>query len=325
MPYVTFGQLTEQLIQYFQNQHYAEALELIMAEGDNFPEDRMWADYWKMVSAARVGNRDLVYTVARRSLADGLWYGEVLWRQSPSYAPLQGDPEFEKIVADSLQAQLKDLPAREPIVITKVPANHSPNSPLLIALHGNQSTAERTLPFWESAVMDGWVVAIPQSDQAMFKGAFAWDDLEKSKAYVTSQYDSLAKNTDFDSPQVIIAGHSMGGLIAIQTALEGRIPVRGFVVNGPAVPYLDAPEELDKLLISALERGLRAYFILGERDDAINTPEVKNLAEKMRMAGIPCEVEMVPDATHDYSSVYNAALQRGLRFVANRLGVEPQV
>ena len=325
MSYATFGQLTEQLIEHFQNQRYAEALELIMAEADNFPEDRMWADYWKMVSAARLENRELVYEVARRSLADGLWYGEILWQQSPSYTPLRGDPEFENIVADSLQAQLKDLPAGEPIVISKVPVDHSRKSPLLIALHGNQYTAERTLPFWESAVIDGWVIAIPQSDQAMFKGAFAWDDLEKSKAYVTSQYEALAKNTDFDAQQVAIAGHSMGGLIAIQTALEGRIPVRGFIVNGPAVPYLEAPEKLDKLLISARERGLRAYFILGEQDDAINMAEVKNLAEKIKAAGIPCEVEMVPDATHNYSSVYNAALQRGLRFITNRLRREPQV
>jgi predicted esterase len=317
MAYATFGQLTQQLIQHFQDQRYAEALELIMAQANNFPEDRIWADYWKMVSAARVGNRELVYEVARSSLADGLWYGEVLWRLSPSYAPLQGDPEFEKIVADSLQAQLKDLPAKEPVVITKMPADHSPKSPLLIALHGNQSTAERTLPFWESAVMDGWVIAIPQSDQVMFKGAFAWDDLEISKAYVTSQYDSLAQNTNFDAQQVVIAGHSMGGLIAIQTALEGRIPVRGFVVNGPAIPYLDAPEELAKLLNSARQRGLRAYFILGEQDEAINTPEVKNLAAKMMTVGIPCEVEMVPGATHDYSPAYAAALQTGLRFIAN--------
>jgi predicted esterase len=315
MPYATFGQLTEQLVQHFQNRQYAEALDLIMAEGGNFPQDRMWADYWKMVSAARVGNRELVFEVARKSLADGLWYGEVLWRQSPSYAPLQGDPEFEQIVADSLAAQLRDTPSTEPVVINRTPSNHSAKSPLLMALHGNQATAEKTLPFWESAVVDGWVLAVPQSDQVMFKNAFAWDDLERSKAYLTSQYDTLAKNTIFDSSQVVIAGHSMGGLIAIQMALEGLIPVRGFVVNGPAVPYLDAPEELDKLLASARDRGLRACFILGEQDDAINMPEVKNLAEKMKAAGIPCEVEMVPDSTHDYTPGYDAALRKGLAFV----------
>ena len=318
MPYATFDQLTEQLIQHFQNQRYAEALELIMAQGDNFPENRMWADYWKMVSAARLENRQLVYEVARKSLEDGLWYGEFLWRRSPSYAPLQGDPEFERIVTDSLQAQWRDMPSTAPIVITKLPANHSVKSPLLIALHGNQSTAERTLPFWEPAVLDGWVTVIPQSDQVMFKNAFAWDDIEKSFAYVKSQYEAL--DVSFDSKRVVIAGHSMGGLIAIRMALEGLMPVCGFVVNGPAAPYLDEPEVLDRLLVPARDRELRAYFILGEEDDAINTPEVKNLAEKLKAAGISCEVEMVANSTHDYNPAYDPALQRGLAFILETRG-----
>lgn len=318
MPYTTFNQLTEQLVQHFQNQRYAEALELIMTEGGNFPEDRMMADYWKMVSAARVENRKLVYEVARKSLADGLWYGEVLWRQSPSYAPLQGDPEFEKIVADSLEAQSRDKPSTEPIVIIKTPLNHSAKSPLLIALHGNQSTAKGTLPFWESAVLDGWVTVLPQSNQTVFKGAFAWDDLEKSKAYIVRQYDALVKNTAFDEKQVVIAGHSMGGLIAIQTALEGLIPIRGFVVNGPGVPYLDEPEELDKLLISTRQRGLCGYFILGQQDDVINIPEVESLAEKMKAAGIPCQVEVIANSTHDHNPAYDPALRRGLAFVLEK-------
>jgi pimeloyl-ACP methyl ester carboxylesterase len=316
MPYATYNNLTEQLIQYFQNQKYAEALELITVEAPNFPGDRMWADYWKMVSAARLENRELVYQVAHKMLADGLWYGEILWRQSPSFAPLQGDAQFEQIVSDSLAAQLRDMPAGEPLVLTKFPTDHSARSPLLIALHGNQSTAERTLPFWASAVSDGWVLAIPQSDQVMFKDAYAWDDLEKARAFVTSQYEALAKNTLFDSQKVIIAGHSMGGLVAIRIALEGLLPISGFVVNGPAVPYLDEPEELENLLPAARQRGLRAYFIVGEQDEAINAPEVKSLAEKMQAAGIPCELELVPNSTHDYNAAYDAALRRGLAFVS---------
>ena len=317
MPYETFNLLNQQLAQHFQNQQYQEALELIMAEGNNFPDDRMWADYWKMVAAARLEQRELVFEVARKSLADGFWYGEYLWRQSPSFAPLQGDPEFEQIVAASHEAELKEMPPGEAVIITKLPSNHSGKSPLLIALHGNQSTAGRTLPFWESAVGDGWVTVIPQSNQVLFKGAFGWDDVERSKAYVASQYEALTKNTAFDSKRVVIAGHSMGGLIAIQMALEGLLPISGLVVNGPAVPYLDDSDQLEKLLISARDRGLRAYFIVGEQDDAINIPEIKNLAEKFSAAGIPCELEMVPDATHDYTPAYDAALLKGLAFVSS--------
>lgn len=315
MSYETFDQLVEQLVHHFQNKEYAEALELVMTEGDKFSNDRIDVDYWKMVSAARVENRDLVYQVARQMLADGLWLGEYMLRKSPSFEPLQGNPEFEQIVTAFLEAKVRDVPSGEPIVITKFPTNHSPNSPLLIALHGNHSSAKKTLPFWELAVKDGWLTVIPQSPQYLYKDAIVWDDLEQSKAYIASQYDEIKKNTSFDLKRVVIAGHSMGGLVAIQIALQGLIPVSGFVVNGPAVPYLDEPEELDMLLPTARERGLRAYFIVGEKDEAIFTPKVKELAEKIKIAGIPCELEMVPDATHDYTPAYDAALRRGLAFI----------
>lgn len=314
MPFATFAELAEKMVEHFQNKQYAEALELIRAEGDNFPNDRMDADYWKMVSAARVGNKQLLLEVARKSLADGLWYGELLWRQSPSYALLQGDPEFEQIVAESLEAQKRDMPS-EPVVITKLPSNHSDTSPLLIALHGNQSTAEKTSPFWEPALEDGWAVVIPQSNQAMQKNALGWDGLETSFAYVKERFEAL--DIPFNSEKVVIAGHSMGGFVAIRMALEGMLPVRGFIVNGPAVPYLDEEGELQKILPQAKERGLRAYFIVGEKDDAIFADKVIELAEKMKAVGIPCEVELIPDATHDPNPAYDPALRRGLAFITS--------
>jgi len=312
MPFETFAQLTQQMAEHFQNKQYDEALKLIIAEGDNFSDNRMDADYWKMVSAARVGNKQLLLDVARKSLSDGLWYGEFLWRQSPSYAPLQGDPDFEQIVAESIEAQKRDMPT-EPVVIAKLPENHFDNSPLLIALHGNISSAEKTRPFWEPAALDGWVVVIPQSNQAMQKDALGWDGLETSYTYVKERFDAI--DIGYDSKRVVIAGHSMGGLVAIRMALEEMLPVCGFIVNGPAVPYLDEEEELQKLLPLAKERGLRGYCILGDKDDAIFADKVIELTDKLKAAGIPCEVELIPDATHDHNPAYDPALRRGLAFV----------
>jgi len=201
-------------------------------------------------------------------------------------------------------------------VINLIPKGHSKDSSLLIALHGNNSTAEGTLPFWAGAASDGWVTVIPQSPQTGDNDTFVWsNDIEESKAYVKSQFDDIKKNNVFDSNQVVIAGHSMGGLIAAESAIEGLIPVHGFVAIGPAVPFWDRSEELEKLLPEAYKRGLHGYFIIGEKDEAIFTPKVKELAEKIKAAGIPCELEMVPDATHDYTPAYDAALRRGLAFV----------
>jgi dienelactone hydrolase len=315
MSFPTFDSLNEQLTQFFQNKQYAEALDLITREGPRFPADRMMADYWRMCAAARVGNYLLVYQVAEQSIADGLWYGEMMWRQTPSFQPIQGNPDFERLVATSRAMEEQDTSTAKPIMLIHLPENHSPASPLLIALHGNMLTAAHTLPFWQPAVSQGWALAVPQSTQTMYKGAYAWNDLEASQACIQANFAQLQGQIAFDPKRVVLAGHSMGGLVTIQMALTGSLNVRGFVANGPAVPFLDSPGQLDALLPSARERGLRCYFIVGEKDSDISLDDVHSLAGKLESAGIPCKLETVPGATHDYSPGYDSALPRALAFV----------
>lgn len=317
MPFPTYAALNEQMIEHFQNKEYQQALDLISREGSNFPAARAMVDYWMMCSAARLDNRPVVYQVAEKLLADGLWFGEVLWRQTPSFQKLQGVAEFERLVIASLKAMEADPSSSESVLLKYLPENHSPKTPLIIALHGNQSLALDTVPFWEPAVSQGYMLAVPQSTQAMFTNAYVWDDLERSFADVKDCYAKIKAETAFDENQVILAGHSMGGLITIQMALTGMLNLRGFIANGPALPFMDTPDELEALLPSARERGLRGYFIIGEMDTAIFQDEIRALAEKLKSAGIVCEIETVPGTTHDYSPAYDAAFLRALVFIGS--------
>jgi pimeloyl-ACP methyl ester carboxylesterase len=147
--------------------------------------------------------------------------------------------------------------------------------------------------------------------------AYSWNDFQVARADVQAHLGHLQQHLAFDPSRVVLAGHSMGGLVAIRMALEGAANARGFVVNGPAVPFLDAPQELEALLVPARERGLRGYFIVGEEDNCIFADKVYELAEKMQSAGLACQLETVPDATHDYTPAYDAVLLRALAFIKN--------
>lgn len=317
MPFPSFDALSNRLVELFRNQQYAEALDLISREGPHFPADRPWADYWHMCAAARVGNRPLLYQIAEQALADGLWYGEMLWRKSPSFQPLQGEPDFERIVAASRAVQARDTPTM-PVRLVYLPETHSLTSPLLVALHGNERVASHTFPFWQAAVGQGWVLALPQSTQVIYRDAYVWDDLCAAYADVQAHFAHLQQEIAFDSERVVLAGHSLGGLVAIQMALAGTVNVRGFVVNGPAVPFLDAPEELEALLPAARERRVRGYIIVGAKDEVVLVDRIQALADRLQLAGIACQVETVPGATHDYTPAYDFALLRALEFVDRR-------
>lgn len=315
MPHSTYAELNEQMSLHFQNKEYQQALDLILGVGPNFPAERILVDYWAMCSAARLDNRFLVYQIAEQFHADGLWYGEVMWRQTPSFQKLQGEEDFERLVAASKKAMESDPTASQSVSLKYLPANHSSKSPLLIALHGNQYKASDTVPFWQPAVLQGYVLAVPQSTQAAYKGAYVWDELETAFADVKKCYAEIQADTAFDENHVVLAGHSMGALIAIHMALTGMLNLRGFVVNGAAIPFREAQDELEALLPLACDRGLRGYFIVGENDLDISQEEIRWFFGILKSAGLVCELEAIPGATHDYNPAYDAALVRALEFV----------
>ena len=317
MSHSTYTELDGQMSLHFQNKEYQQALDLILAEGSSFPAERILVDYWAMCSAARLENRSLVYQIAEQFHADGLWYGEVMWRQTPSFQKLQGEEDFEKLVVASKKIMVSDPTASQPVSLKYLPENHSAKSPLLIALHGNQYKASDTVPFWQPAVLQGYVLAVPQSAQAAYKGAYVWDELETAFANVKKCFAEMQADTAFDENHVILAGHSMGALITIHMALTGMLNLRGFIVNGAAIPFREAQDELEALLPLARDRGLRGYFIVGENDLDISQEEIRWFFGILKSTGLVCELETVSGATHDYSPAYDAALMRALEFVSS--------
>ena len=152
MPYESFNDLEVHLTQLFQNKQFEDALEIVVREGAKFSEERAWIDYWHMCAAARVKNYPLVFQIAENALAKGMWYGDVIWRTTPSFEALQGDPNFERIIAASKAVQEREAATNELVLHIHVPENYSNTSPLLVALHGNETTAQDTLTFWQGSI-----------------------------------------------------------------------------------------------------------------------------------------------------------------------------
>ena len=127
---------------------------------------------------------------------------------------------------------------------------------------------------------------MPQSDQAAYKGAYVWNDLEKAFTNLQAHFARLQQQIAINSQHVILAAYSLGSLVAIQMALEGTIDVCGFLAIAPVIPFQGDEEKLDALLLRAGKRGLRGYFILGAQDDIIPADGVRTFAEKLQSAGI---------------------------------------
>ena len=185
----------------------------------------------------------------------------------------------------------------------------------LMALHGNGATAQSSVDFWKPAASAGWLVGIPQSSQAMWKDAYVWSDMDVAQEEIEKHITLLSRQYAVDAGRTVLAGHSMGGELAIWLALTGAIAARGIVTLGAGGPMMDNPEGWRDIIESFSGAPPRLYLIYGEADRTIPQQNSHLLADMLQKAGFACEVESLPGVGHEYEPAYIAPFLRGLKFV----------
>lgn len=335
-----FDSVQAEIQERYQSGDYAAALELAERHKTRFPDQAALFTYWQICFNARLGKPDRSLRLLRDALRSGLWYAEVLLRKSPSLQPLQGMPEFEDLVLLNRQVQNTDETHHYPLLILRSEeqcSQGSPACPLLLGLHTNAGTVQSSLKFWRPAANAGWLVAAPQSTQAVWKDSYVWDDLETSREQILRHYQAVLNGYSIDTHKSVIAGHSMGGEVAIWLALSGSIPAAGFLAFGPGGPMMDNPDLWHPFIESATGRPaavrpassqagvdpagssdapLRGYLVYGTEDHSIQQQNIHTLANALESAGLLCQVEAVPGAGHDFETKFEAALLRGLAFIS---------
>jgi dienelactone hydrolase len=312
----TFEELQDETMRLYQDGDYAAALDLLTRKGNPFLDQGGWVLYMRACMAARVGQPAETVRLLDEALDRGVWFGEAVMRQSPSFLPLQGQPEFEAVVARQL-ARAAEAHA-EPVLLVREPeggCSAAHPCPALLALHGNGADGPSALRGWEPVVQRGWLLAALQSSQIVGMDQFVWDDQETALRETMDHYTALQARYTLDSAHTLIAGFSMGGETALRAALTGTIPVRGFILLGPGGPTIDTPDAWLPLIAQREPGTLRGTVILGEADTGVPHDEIRALVALLNAHGIPCALEMVPGVRHAYPPDFGPILDRALGFV----------
>ena len=315
MTYATYNDLNAETLQLYQGQRFSEAYDLLTREGARFPNEEHAVLYLRSCMAARIGEMEHALEIIKEALDKGYWYGEEVVRQSPSWQPLQGLPEFERLATISIARQASG-PA-DPTFMVEEPEGgcRDAECPLLMVLHGNGDNGRYALRAWSPAAAQGLLVASLQSSQVISYGAYVWNDQETALPEVEEHYREIKRQYRVDESDVVIAGFSMGGETALRAALNGSIPARGFILLGPGGPTIDAPEGWLPLIKQASGRGQRGYILVGEADVQIQHESIRKLVEILNDHGIPCELETLPDIRHEYPREFEPSITRALNFV----------
>lgn len=319
MKYNSFDELQTDIQDFYQRGEYWNALKLATDQAGGFPEQSHLLYYWRICMAARTDQADLAIQLLNEIQQTGFWYGETLLRRSPSLQGLQDNPQFQKLIEQNRELRQRDEAQMFPLLTLRSQGHCEDQDdpcPLMIALHANASTAQASLDFWRAAASAGWLVAVPQSTQAMWKNAFVWDDEEITTREIRRDFSNLIAQYPIDPQRIILAGHSMGGEMAMRLALSQAVPVSGFIAIGPGGPFMDERFHWAELLQSTPGQDLRGYIIFGQEDRTIPQENIYPLVEMLNQAGIPTEVEEIPDVEHDFSPEYESSLIRALDYVS---------
>ncbi|TMC26316.1 MAG: hypothetical protein E6J27_13040 [Chloroflexi bacterium] len=262
---------------------------------------------------AQTGQQDAALDALERALEEGCQYRREWLESDRALAPLRDLPRFRDIVARADARYAEAAAAARPKLMFAMP-DEPPDAfgyPLLLVLHGNNSNASETAPYWSSMADAGWVVAVPQSSEVgMTPDTYVWNDRERTASELLTHLEKVKHSTQIDVGRIVLAGFSMGATQAIALPLAGKIKVRGIF---PIAAWLPHVREFTRLIEDGAGRMLRSYIVVGDQDQSADG--ARALYELFSAHGMRTQLDVREGLDHDYPPDIHATLVRALEFL----------
>jgi pimeloyl-ACP methyl ester carboxylesterase len=262
--------------------------------------------------ASLTGDGKEAIRLMAEALDQGYWYTALYWDDA-DFNAIHDDDDFKRLRTVSEERAAIAQAAAKPELTVITPSAGATPYPVLLALHGNNSTAAGQGYNWSPATQAGWLVGLAQSSQIAGPNAYVWNNQERTDTEVKDHSATLLAQGG-DPEQVVIGGFSMGGEAAIRLALTGGVPARGFVAVGPGGPLTNQnSDDWEPIIVQGRERGVRGYLVVGKQDGGYE--QITKLIERLHKAGIPLQVEEHDELGHEFPNDFAARLPEILRFV----------
>ncbi|MBN1230478.1 MAG: hypothetical protein JXA19_01285 [Anaerolineales bacterium] len=316
MPEIQKIDFIKRLQDYLEVEDYAEGLDFVSQYGIEFPDEKPLVNFYHMCFAARLGMEDRVYETFKDSLNHGLWYNEELLRQSHSLETFWGEDQFEDLVKISNQFQNADPVLLLPLLVVQNKHNDFSTaalSPLLLVLHENYNTAQNCIPHWRKAAEEGWIVALPQSRQAVWSGGYLWVSYDAVLKQYSDHLAKLTSNYPVDKDKVVIAGIGEGADAALWLALNQISDIHGFILINPNGPLANEPGDWQHYLDSYPD--LRGVILLNEVGEDVQQTIIQSLGDTLNKNAIPTRMIQYKNEENPYPDNFNDYLTDALAFI----------
>ena len=294
-PEAEYDALTDRVASLYEQGAYEEALAALDQADDALQPWLAELTHLRACFLAVLGQPDQALAALQSAATAGAWWDDSLLTEDDDLASLRSLPGFADLLSLSGERRAASLGASaEPVVL--LPSGEVRG--VVVALHGAGQRATHAARDWASVTSLGYALVCAESSQLMSPMYRTWPDPERSRDDVARALAQLP--TELESVEVIAAGFSAGGRVALDWALTAQPrPVAGVVVLAPALRQL--PSEAS----GALEP---AVVLMGTDDDLREV--VEEAGEQLRGLGV--SVEWLPGVGHEFPSDFADLLSRAL-------------
>ncbi|MEW5870426.1 MAG: hypothetical protein AB1894_14215 [Chloroflexota bacterium] len=315
---LTYAQFLNEMMRLYGSGDYAAALALVEQHGDDYPEQEVGVAIIRVCLLNVNGHSEAALQALQVALDKGYWYPLEALRGDPDLESLQGNPAYERMVAECEARHAKARLEGKPELVVYPPAGADAVGadairpyPLLLAFHWRGGNASSFAPYWQGLAEQGWLVAVAQSSQVSEFDAYCWDDLETAESEAQAHLATLQAQYPLDPQRVILGGMSQGGGLAIWLACSRKLAASGFIGVAPFMRWMD---EVGPQLPQGRIPGVRGCLITGGQDH--DEGMFERIEGLLQAHEIPYQRQNYPDLAHAFPPDFEQRLPEMLAFIA---------
>jgi dienelactone hydrolase len=294
-PEAEYDALTDRVASLYEQGAYQEALAALDQADDSLRPWLAELTHLRACVLAVLGQPDQALAALQTAATTGAWWDDTLLTEDDDLATLQRLSGFADLLESSRVSRAASQSESSRLVV-QLPRGEVRG--VVVALHGAGQRATHAARDWASVTSLGYALVCVESSQLMSPMYRTWPDPERSREDVARALSHLP--TELQSVDVIAAGFSAGGRVALDWALTAQPrPVAGVVVLAPALRQL--PAEAHGVLEPAV-------VLMGTDDDLLEV--VEEAGEQLRGFGV--SVELLPGVGHEFPTDFGDRLSDAL-------------
>lgn len=269
-----FVELQNELFRLFEKGEFDAIYRCIDEAKREFPERIDKTSFWEACAFSVEGKYEEAIVILNEALQKGIWWNPHTLIYDEDLKGLRDKIGFKTIVQKCEEILKKQQLTAHPKLFTY---GNEKALAGIFSLHWRGSNINDFAPYWcEEKILREYMLGFSQSSQIYGMNSYSWDNHEIAIKDVMKSFNDFTNKYNLED--IIIAGASQGGNIAIELALKNMLEAQKFIAVIPAIRDVEA---IESMVISNDITNVKGYIVTGDKDPFYeNTLQLMSMFEK---------------------------------------------